>query len=73
VDFGKFLTGDDGGKKDVAQQLDSAFRDVGFVYLRNHGVKQELVDECFEWVSGSSPIFSYVRPMILLCSMLSSA
>lgn len=34
----------------TAQDLFAAFRDVGFVYLRNHGVPQTLVDEAFGWV-----------------------
>lgn len=27
-----------------------AFRDVGFAYIKNHGLPQELVDQAFEWV-----------------------
>jgi hypothetical protein len=50
VDFGAFLKGSKAEKEDVARQLDDAFRNVGFVYLKNHGVAKELVDECFEWV-----------------------
>ena len=50
VDFGAFLNGSDEAKEQVARQLDDAFRDVGFVYLRNHGVRREVVEECFEWV-----------------------
>jgi len=51
IDFGAFL---DGGKKEqerVAREIDEAFQNQGFVYLRNHGVKRELVEECFQWVS----------------------
>ncbi|KAF2679147.1 Clavaminate synthase-like protein [Lentithecium fluviatile CBS 122367] len=50
VDFDKFLQGSESEKEDVAKQIDKAFREVGFVYLRNHGVDNGLVDECFEWV-----------------------
>jgi isopenicillin N synthase-like dioxygenase len=33
-----------------ATELFAAFRDSGFVYLQNHGVPQEVVDEAFAWV-----------------------
>ncbi|KAI9563505.1 hypothetical protein GHT06_010968 [Daphnia sinensis] len=32
----------------VSKELDSAFSTVGFVYLKNHGVDQELVDNLFQ-------------------------
>ncbi|KAF2500370.1 thymine dioxygenase, partial [Lophium mytilinum] len=51
VDFGKFLTGTAEEKKEVASEIDEAFRNVGFVYLKNHGVDKKRVDECFEWSS----------------------
>jgi isopenicillin N synthase-like dioxygenase len=50
VDFASFLNGDEIEKAKVAGELDKAFRNVGFVYLRNHGVKMERVEECFKWV-----------------------
>jgi isopenicillin N synthase-like dioxygenase len=49
VDFGTFLTGSQEQKEQVAKQIDDAFRDVGFVYLRNHGVSGDMVGECFAW------------------------
>jgi isopenicillin N synthase-like dioxygenase len=58
VDFGAFLNGSEEDKKLVARQLDDAFRDVGFVYLRNHGVRKEVVEECFEWVRATPRHFS---------------
>jgi hypothetical protein len=51
VDFGKFLNGSQTDKKQVSGEIDSAFRNVGFVYLQNHGVSQERVEKCFDWVS----------------------
>jgi isopenicillin N synthase-like dioxygenase len=54
VDFGKFLNGDESQKKEIASQIDSAFRNVGFVYLKNHTVPQEAVEECFQWARHSS-------------------
>ncbi|KAF1977268.1 thymine dioxygenase [Bimuria novae-zelandiae CBS 107.79] len=49
VDFGAFLNGGKEEQERVAQQIDEAFRNVGFVYLKNHGVPKEKVEECFEW------------------------
>jgi len=50
VDFGQYLHGSEEEKIAAATAIDSAFRNVGFVYLTNHGVPQDAVDECFEWV-----------------------
>ncbi|KAJ4290975.1 hypothetical protein N0V90_010171 [Kalmusia sp. IMI 367209] len=49
VDFGAFLNGGEEEKRRVAEKIDAAFRDVGFVYLRGHGVPKGKVEECFEW------------------------
>lgn len=51
VDFGQFLNGSQEEKERVAREIDDAFRTSGFVYLRNHGVEKEVVEEAFEWVS----------------------
>jgi isopenicillin N synthase-like dioxygenase len=51
VDFGQFLNGSKTDKKKIAEGIDSAFRNVGFVCLQNHCVPQQKVDGCFEWVS----------------------
>jgi isopenicillin N synthase-like dioxygenase len=50
VDFAKAVRGTREEKEKVARQIDDAFRHVGFVYLKNHGVPLEMVDECFDWV-----------------------
>lgn len=55
VDFGKFLNGNDLEKKETASQIDHAFQEVGFVYLKNHGVAKEMIEKCFEWVR--NPLF----------------
>lgn len=47
VDFGPFLTGDIQDRKTVAAALRKACVEVGFFYLKNHGVSQELVDATF--------------------------
>jgi isopenicillin N synthase-like dioxygenase len=49
VDFGKFLSGTREQQKEIALQIDDAFRNVGFVYLKNHGVAKDKVEECFSW------------------------
>jgi isopenicillin N synthase-like dioxygenase len=54
IDFGPFLHGSARDREDVASTLDAALRSVGFIYLRNHGIDQRKVDECFNWVSGRS-------------------
>lgn len=52
-------------KAKVAKEIDEAFRSLGFVYLKNHGVQKEKVEQCFEWVRCSSisspepPLTSY--------------
>jgi hypothetical protein len=51
VDFAKAADGTREEKEQVAKSIDYAFRNVGFVYLKNHGVPLEMVDECFDWVS----------------------
>lgn len=49
VDFGAFLNGETKEQERVAHQIDEAFRNVGFVYLKNHGIPKEKVQECFSW------------------------
>lgn len=34
----------------AAQEVYLAFKNVGFAYIKNHGVPQDLIDEAFEWV-----------------------
>lgn len=52
VDFSAFVDGFvDGDRAKVAKEIDEAFRNAGFVYLKNHGVPQSQVKECFSWVT----------------------
>lgn len=55
IDFDHFLNGSTHDREKVASTIDAAFRSVGFVYLSNHGVDQDKVDECFRWVSRLGP------------------
>lgn len=34
----------------TARDIYLAFKNVGFAYIKNHGVPQHLVDEAFAWV-----------------------
>lgn len=56
VDFSRFLLDSDADKRAIAREIDEAFRKVGFVYLQNHGIQEQRVDECFEWVRVTSPV-----------------
>lgn len=47
VSFDRFIRGDDEDKRAVAKQLYNAFSTVGWVYLKDHGIPQEQVDEIF--------------------------
>ncbi|KAF1937434.1 Clavaminate synthase-like protein [Clathrospora elynae] len=47
VSFDKFINGGDAEKRAVAKQMYNAFSTVGWVYLKDHGIPQERVDEIF--------------------------
>lgn len=36
--------------RETGRQVFEAFRDVGFAYIKNHGLPQEVIDQAFEWV-----------------------
>ncbi len=38
---------------ETGKKVFEAFRDVGFAYIKNHGLPQDLLDQAFEWVSKS--------------------
>ncbi len=48
VDFGMFINGSD--KEYVADTLLNSLRTTGFVYLVNHGLRQDKVEDMFELV-----------------------
>lgn len=50
VSFDKFIHGNDDDRRAVAKQLYNAFSTVGWVYLKDHGIPQERVDEIFSLV-----------------------
>ena len=47
VDFGEFLHGSSSQQREVAAQIGDACRNVGFMYLVNHGVPQSLINDVF--------------------------
>ncbi|KIK56896.1 hypothetical protein GYMLUDRAFT_1012315 [Collybiopsis luxurians FD-317 M1] len=49
VDFVKFEDGTSQEAREIGQQLFAACRDIGFAYLINTGIPQELVDGMFDW------------------------
>ena len=61
------LSEDDATIRDLADQVYQAFSTIGFVYLRNHGIPQEMVGRLFiasdpgyllTWVKFSQFLFS---------------
>jgi isopenicillin N synthase-like dioxygenase len=48
IDFSPFLDGTK--KQEVADKMLTAFRDIGFIYLINHGIPQERIAQMFEMV-----------------------
>jgi isopenicillin N synthase-like dioxygenase len=45
IDFAPFFTESEGDRRKVANQIYEACHDIGFMYLRNHGIPQELIDQ----------------------------
>ncbi|MEL6224742.1 MAG: 2-oxoglutarate and iron-dependent oxygenase domain-containing protein [Cyanobacteria bacterium J06627_8] len=48
IDFSPFLDNDPDGKQRVAQAIYRACHEVGFMYLKNHGVPYEAIAQAFE-------------------------
>ena len=55
IDFEQFLNGSTKNRQQIASNIDAAFRSVGFFYLSNHGINEDIVNECFRWVSVPLP------------------
>ena len=56
IDFGPLRNGHPEDAAAVGKAVYEAFRDVGFAYLINHGIPQQVVNEAFQWVSVSSAL-----------------
>jgi isopenicillin N synthase-like dioxygenase len=55
VDLAKFVKGDAASRASFVQELGSAFREIGFVAVSNHGIPQEIIDAFY---SASKRYFS---------------
>lgn len=47
IDFAAYQSGDRSTRQQVADQIRHACTNVGFLYLKNHGVSQSLIDRLF--------------------------
>ena len=50
VDLAEFLSGDSKRKAAFVKELGSAYEEVGFVAVKNHGVPDQLIDELYKEV-----------------------
>lgn len=48
IDVSPLLDGSEAGLRQVAQEIDYAYSQVGFAYLKHHGIEQSLIDGIFE-------------------------
>ncbi|KAL1862502.1 hypothetical protein VTK73DRAFT_6878 [Phialemonium thermophilum] len=49
IDFGPLRSGRPEDATAVGKAVYEAFRDVGFAYISNHGIPEEVIKEAFEW------------------------
>ncbi|HUB97599.1 MAG TPA: 2-oxoglutarate and iron-dependent oxygenase domain-containing protein, partial [Stellaceae bacterium] len=47
IDLGPYLAGDAGALERTARELGEASEDLGFYFIRNHGIPQSLIDRVF--------------------------
>ena len=45
IDFGPFLDGTDEQKRQVAEEIGEACRQIGFFYIKNHGIADGVIEE----------------------------
>ena len=50
VDLAAFTNGDDAAKQAFVQQLGTAYEQVGFVAVKNHGISDELIANLYAQV-----------------------
>ena len=47
IDFALFRSGSEATKEDVAREVVDAFKTVGFIYIKNHGVDEATISKVF--------------------------
>lgn len=50
IDFANFGSLSFGQRRGTAQEIVDGFKTVGFVYLKNHGISEEVIQEAFKRV-----------------------
>jgi len=48
VDFGKFWTGSQADRLAISRDVVKAFKDIGFMYISNHPIDQNVIDKVFQ-------------------------
>ena len=51
IDLEPLKSGTPEEAQETGRKVYDAFKEVGFAYIKNHGLLQELQDQAFEWVS----------------------
>lgn len=51
IDFELLRSGCPDDARKTGREVYEAFRDIGFAYIKNHGLPQELINQAFEWVA----------------------
>ncbi|KIW35588.1 uncharacterized protein PV07_02275 [Cladophialophora immunda] len=51
IDLEPIRSGTPDEARETGKLVYQAFRDVGFAYIKNHGLPQELLDQAFDWSS----------------------
>ena len=51
IDLEPIRSGTPQEAQETGKKVYEAFKGVGFAYIKNHGLPQELLDQAFVWVS----------------------
>jgi len=50
VDLSDFLSGDSSRRQDFVNKIGTAYEEVGFVAIKNHGISKELIEDLYQLV-----------------------